>query len=590
MNNHNLLTFSLLASASGLLVTIPASAQDCQAHAQCTDLHLIGASEAKLQDALWRGVNDKDLHLLQMAISCGADVNKSDNDGWTRLYTASFDGHLEVVCALIAAGADVNQANNDGEMPLHMAIFQGHLEVIHALIAAGADVNQANTYGQTPLWTASYQGHLEILKALIAAGADVNQANNDGWTPLYRASFDGHLEVVHPLIAAGADVNQADTYGWMPLHMAIFQGHLEVVKVLIDATDSFSLWSRSNIERILRHMITQQHGNSAWTAIIELFEARTGVTRASLAVNKIFGLASSDNKLLSDLSKEELQAMIGDKTLIGIVTVSGLTFDSIVRVGKHFMSQDNSVMIMYITESIMNVLGVEAFSGFIFPGSGDNYPSDKAIFTLEDMPESERTSTEHFYQKAYHLANEHSIPTFGICAGAQHLVLNRGGALMKNKNYSRVIKLQPFNPIHYMTLTDAERASTLDDCETPGIEMNVFRAHSYAAEAHHLGEGIRLASMDGETPLAFYEGFMVLATQFHPESRYNGVSHYGDKDSNNRQTNLLNSFFELCKHHDTFIQSALAEEKTRAEGIAARDAFYQNILNRLDECAVLKGV
>ncbi|HQU09327.1 MAG TPA: gamma-glutamyl-gamma-aminobutyrate hydrolase family protein, partial [Opitutales bacterium] len=89
----------------------------------------------------------------------------------------------------------------------------------------------------------------------------------------------------------------------------------------------------------------------------------------------------------------------------------------------------------------MDQLGVEAFSGFIFPGSGDNYPQGKEMFTLEDMPEGQRSDTERLYQKVYQLAKEHQVPTFGICAGAQHLVLHRDGALMRSQSYDSNVVL-----------------------------------------------------------------------------------------------------------------------------------------------------
>jgi cytohesin len=66
--------------------------------------------------------------VVQALISAGSDVNKANNnDGWTPIWWASFNGHLEVVQALIAAGADVNKADNDGSTPISWATFSGPL-------------------------------------------------------------------------------------------------------------------------------------------------------------------------------------------------------------------------------------------------------------------------------------------------------------------------------------------------------------------------------------------------------------------------------------------------------------------------------
>ncbi|HQU09326.1 MAG TPA: hypothetical protein PLV25_05130, partial [Opitutales bacterium] len=96
---------------------------------------------------------------------------------------------------------------------------------------------------------------------------------------------------------------------------------------------------------------------------------------------------------------------------------------------------------------------------------------------------------------------------------------------------------------------EEKRQETLERCETPQVKMNVFRAHSYAAEPEHLGEGVELAAIDGRTPLAFSDGFMALGTQFHPEARYASVSAYGDKYSQDRQKRMMDSFVEICKMH-----------------------------------------
>ena len=55
-------------------------------------------------------------------VAGGADVNepKTDN-GVTALYTASHNGHTEVVTKLLAANARVDEAINDGATPLLIA-------------------------------------------------------------------------------------------------------------------------------------------------------------------------------------------------------------------------------------------------------------------------------------------------------------------------------------------------------------------------------------------------------------------------------------------------------------------------------------
>ena len=88
---------------------------------------------------------------LNVLLASGADVDKTDNYGYTPLHWASINGHLEVVNVLVAAGAEVNKTNNGGITPLHLASCFGNVEVLKVLIRAKADVRIKNILGQAPV-------------------------------------------------------------------------------------------------------------------------------------------------------------------------------------------------------------------------------------------------------------------------------------------------------------------------------------------------------------------------------------------------------------------------------------------------------
>lgn len=71
------------------------------------------------------------------------DFNIDDiiSDGFTCLYVACLNGHVDVVNELIIRGADVKKNGANGCFPLFASIQKGHLECAKALIDAGADVN-----------------------------------------------------------------------------------------------------------------------------------------------------------------------------------------------------------------------------------------------------------------------------------------------------------------------------------------------------------------------------------------------------------------------------------------------------------------
>jgi hypothetical protein len=136
-----------------------------------------------------------------------------------------------------------------------------------------------------------------------------------------------------------------------------------------------------------------------------------------------------------------------------------------------------------------------------------------------------------------------------------------------------------------MSLSAEGRKQVLERCEAIQVKIDAFRAHSYAAVKGKLGDGLVLAGeAEGITPMAYYSGFENIATQFHPEARYQGVSAYGDSESQAYQTRLLNTFFELCMQHNTFLAWAEANSKSRDEALNLRDEANQRILERLRAC------
>ena len=109
-----------------------------------------------------------------------------------RTITSPFPRATIVVCALIAGLVvcvvcwDCTK-NDDGWTPLHKAAYEGYREIVELLIAKGADVNAKNKRGMTPLHLAAEYGRNQVVELLIAKGADVNAEDEDGETPLNRA-------------------------------------------------------------------------------------------------------------------------------------------------------------------------------------------------------------------------------------------------------------------------------------------------------------------------------------------------------------------------------------------------------------------
>jgi ankyrin repeat protein len=132
------------------------------------------------------------------------------------LYSASTQGHTDVVALLLDRGADLHF--QDGE-PLMAAARNGHLSTVALLLDRGADVH---TQEDRPLLKSAQCGRLETVRLLLDRGAD---------KPLRSAASKGYLEVVRLLLDRGADVHAGNERA---LQKARRKGHTAVEALLIE--------------------------------------------------------------------------------------------------------------------------------------------------------------------------------------------------------------------------------------------------------------------------------------------------------------------------------------------------------------------
>ncbi|KAN0103567.1 Ankyrin repeat-containing domain protein [Russula decolorans] len=77
----------------------------------------------------------------QCLLDCGADIKARDNDRWTPLFHATFQGHLGFTRMLIERGAEIDARDTLGTTPLHRVVQTDHFRVVQLLLERGADVN-----------------------------------------------------------------------------------------------------------------------------------------------------------------------------------------------------------------------------------------------------------------------------------------------------------------------------------------------------------------------------------------------------------------------------------------------------------------
>ena len=95
-----------------------------------------------------------------------AEVDKTNNNGYTPLWIAAQLGKTEVVKLLLRGGADKNKARNDGDTPLIIAAYFGKIDAVRLLLEAKADVSIRGDGSKTALEWAKKRGHQAIVALL----------------------------------------------------------------------------------------------------------------------------------------------------------------------------------------------------------------------------------------------------------------------------------------------------------------------------------------------------------------------------------------------------------------------------------------
>jgi ankyrin repeat protein len=222
-----------------------------------------------------------DLDIVRLLLERGADVNRGNDYGWTKLHSAGYSNDRELAELLLAAGARTDlYARGDGGTPLIAALFWGHREVVGLLgleprnlrvaaglgrvdlidelagtPAAGAHRGFYRPHGGFPAWQpsddpqeildealvwAAKSDRVAAIERLVELGADVDADPYRG-TPLTWAAASGRVAAIRSLAELGADVNGRGTFGGpdhgqgvTALHLAAQSGQAEAVESLLE--------------------------------------------------------------------------------------------------------------------------------------------------------------------------------------------------------------------------------------------------------------------------------------------------------------------------------------------------------------------
>ena len=147
-----------------------------------------------------------DLAKLKLLLAGGADVNAKTKYGATALLAACFRfGSGPVTAELLKQHAEVNISDDDGFTPLVRAAASGDARNVTQLLAHGADLGRPALL--TPLTAAVWYGNADAVKLLLHKGVPVDQKDGFGFTPLALAGLWDRKEIAAMLLDSGAAVN-----------------------------------------------------------------------------------------------------------------------------------------------------------------------------------------------------------------------------------------------------------------------------------------------------------------------------------------------------------------------------------------------
>ncbi|NWH21317.1 ANKR6 protein, partial [Grus americana] len=198
------------------------------------------------------------LHVVQVLLKAGCDLDIQDDGDQTALHRAAVVGNTDVIASLIQEGCALDRQDKDGNTALHEACWHGFSQSAKVLVKAGANVLAKNKAGNTPLHLACQNSHSQSTRVLLLGGSRADLKNNAGDTCLHVAARYNHLPIVRVLLSAFCSVHEKNQAGDTALHLAAALNHRKVVKLLLEAGADASVVNNAGQTPL---EVARQHNN-----------------------------------------------------------------------------------------------------------------------------------------------------------------------------------------------------------------------------------------------------------------------------------------------------------------------------------------
>ncbi|NXX41492.1 ANKR6 protein, partial [Tricholaema leucomelas] len=198
------------------------------------------------------------LHVVQVLLKAGCDLDIQDDGDQTALHRAAVVGNTDVIATLIQEGCALDRQDKDGNTALHEACWHGFSQSAKVLVKAGANVLAKNKAGNTPLHLACQNSHSQSTRVLLLGGSRADLKNNAGDTCLHVAARYNHLPIIRVLLSAFCSVHEKNQAGDTALHVAAALNHKKVVKLLLEAGADASVINNAGQTPL---EVARQHNN-----------------------------------------------------------------------------------------------------------------------------------------------------------------------------------------------------------------------------------------------------------------------------------------------------------------------------------------